>query len=520
MRRAAACLPAVPFVLLPTFIGLMYQGASLPPDLAALASACGWSASLGLLAMLAAHRATGSGEASTVAVALAVGVWSMYPAVRQTLGAVVTTPGDPVFAAAYLAAGAWLAARAARSRPETLRHVYDAVRTLGIVMIPWMAGLVGYYYWYAPFRDLSRSNVGSTRPLVHPGTAVRPPDVYQIILDGFGRPDVLRAAYDLDLSAWVRALRARGFTVSPDIGMANYPQTYLSLASMLNGGYLDGLADRMQDSHSRWPLHQLIQHSAVLETFKTLGYQVHVIGSIYSATQRHRLADVCECEFVPFGEFESIVVHGTPIGDLSLAGWDYVPHRNKLERSLTSLELIGPSPVPRVVVAHIMAPHPPFVFDDQGRFVPHWRPFNFFDGNAFRGSFEEYRHGYRDQATYIARRVLQIVDRLTAIERDSGRQAVIIVHGDHGPRARFHTIDATRTDASESLPVLLAIRWPGDGEAPEVRSLVNVFRAVFRRYVDPQLPLLPDRAFVSSFVTPYRLIEVDPAKLEARPPGR
>ena len=96
------------------------------------------------------------------------------------------------------------------------------------------------------------------------------------------------------------------------------------------------------------------------------------------------------------------------------------------------------------------------------------------------------------------------------------REAVVIVHGDHGPRARFDSTDAARTDPRESLPVLLAIRWPdaNTGAQPPVVSLVNVYRELFRRYFDSRVTLLPDHAFVSSFRAPYRFIAVSPSLLQ------
>jgi len=55
---------------------------------------------------------------------------------------------------------------------------------------------------------------------------------------------------------------------------------------------------------------------------------------------------------------------------------------------------------------------------------------------------------------------------------------VIIIHGDHGPRSHWDVDHAGNTDASESLPIFLAIRWLGTGTTPgvPVTSLVNVYR--------------------------------------------
>jgi hypothetical protein len=66
------------------------------------------------------------------------------------------------------------------------------------------------------------------------------PDVYYIILDGYGRQDVLQREYGFDNTEFIHALRARGFYVA-DCSESNYAHTLYSLASSLNYDYLDTL---------------------------------------------------------------------------------------------------------------------------------------------------------------------------------------------------------------------------------------------------------------------------------------
>jgi hypothetical protein len=165
-----------------------------------------------------------------------------------------------------------------------------------------------------------------------------------------------------------------------------------------------------------------------------------------------------------------------------------------------------------------MAPHPPFVLDADGQDVVPPRNMAFNDGNAFPGTSDEYKNGYREQTKYVTSRLIPMVDHLEAISRLQGRDLVIIIHGDHGPRSHWNVDHAEKTDASESLPIFLAIRWSGTGSTPgvAVASLVNVYRELFRRYFNADLPVLPDRGFVSSFRNPYRFLEVDPGTVEPR----
>ncbi len=100
------------------------------------------------------------------------------------------------------------------------------------------------------------------------------PDVYYIILDGYGRPDVLRDIYGEDVSGFTGYLTRKGFYVAPR-ARSNYAQTMLSLGSSLNMEYLDFL-DRSpgEGSRVRLPLFALLRDSEVCRLFRSAGYTV------------------------------------------------------------------------------------------------------------------------------------------------------------------------------------------------------------------------------------------------------
>jgi hypothetical protein len=160
--------------------------------------------------------------------------------------------------------------------------------------------------------------------------------------------------------------------------------------------------------------------------------------------------------------------------------------------------------VPRYTFAHIISPHPPFIFKADGTFAPPRRVFTMSDGSMYPGTASEYREGYRQQATYILRRAAAAAATVVA----SDPTAVIIISGDHGPRFGFSVLDAELTDATEVLPVFLAIRWAARGSgAPHVDSLVNVYRAVLNQYLGAHLAMRAKRSFVSPLFRPYNLLE-------------
>src|SRR5688572_12591582 len=64
------------------------------------------------------------------------------------------------------------------------------------------------------------------------------PDVYYLVLDGYGRQDVLQDYYDFDNSPFLNSLSSKGFYVASE-SRSNYAHTFLSLASSLNMDYVD-----------------------------------------------------------------------------------------------------------------------------------------------------------------------------------------------------------------------------------------------------------------------------------------
>jgi hypothetical protein len=75
-----------------------------------------------------------------------------------------------------------------------------------------------------------------------------PPDVYFILVDMYGRQDVLSEVYDYDNSAFLNELSKMGFTIA-ECSQSNYSQTEMVLSSIFNLNYLDELASFPPGAH-------------------------------------------------------------------------------------------------------------------------------------------------------------------------------------------------------------------------------------------------------------------------------
>ncbi len=123
--------------------------------------------------------------------------------------------------------------------------------SLDVTLVTYTLNLVGLFLLIFPIMQIvsfsvqneaSQASAEKNTSALDLKVKSQPPDIYYIILDGYGRSDVLKNEYDYDNSDFLNGLRGLGFYVA-DCSQSNYAQTQISLASSLNFNYLDALSD-------------------------------------------------------------------------------------------------------------------------------------------------------------------------------------------------------------------------------------------------------------------------------------
>ena len=357
------------------------------------------------------------------------------------------------------------------------------------------------------------------------------PDIYYIVLDGYGRADVLASYYDFDNTAMLNHLDELGFYVV-DRSVSNYNQTVLSLASSLNMDYVDSLVSSdITTDNARLTLADHLKHSRVRNYLSELGYELIAFATGYGQTQI-RDADIFLSPSIDPSALNHPLFDGgvTPIESMLISSTGlrlaldsdalrqrlllstiidpaYQAHRNRVRYTLEAIVRAAEQPGPTFTFAHIISPHPPFVFGPGGESIRNLGAYSLADADTFGGSPEEYIASYRGQLQHLNTLVSNAIRGI--LER-SERPPLILLQADHGPGAYMVWDSAEESKIPERMGILSAYYFPDRQYQALYPSItpVNSFRVLFSTYFGAQLPPLPDKSYFSSWDQPLDFYDV------------
>jgi hypothetical protein len=369
---------------------------------------------------------------------------------------------------------------------------------------------------------LAESRPALATPAPTPATAplAGEPDIYYLVLDSYARQDILRLLYDVDNADFLDGLRARGFFVA-DRSRANYLQTHLSLASSLNFRYIDDAIEPNGRVVVYRNCYGLVQNSEVSRVLKGRGYTYVNVSSGYWLTSPNVVADVeVRDPDLDLREFQRTIVEMTPLK--SWPGDTGIVHRQRIMFGLNSLPEIAARGDRKFVFAHLVCPHPPFVYTRDGDAVARSNVSSMLDARSSDLSEEQYKAGYREQVLFLNKRLLEVVDGILA-QYPPERRPVIVLQGDHGTGVQYDWQYARLSYLPDRASILMAVLPPPDRhfDLSATMTPVNLFRVVFNGLFDAQLPLLPDRTFFVPWDTPAAYTELPVEALDpvAVPPA-
>lgn len=399
-------------------------------------------------------------------------------------------------------------------RAKNIAAYHRAAGTVALILIGAAVFNMATFELKAIAWSKNRNSAGWTEAPVPRGTKEKP-DIFYIVVDAYTRSDVLKKKFDYDNSEFIDFLRNKGFYVAPKAN-SNYAQTYLSLASSLNSIYLSRLESEGEvDPHERRIPIDMIRQSRIFRYARSQGYTLVNFSSGYA---RIRPGDVDAFLSAPgsMSEFQTGLLEMTPITAISRSLWksetaQFEAHRRGILFPLDHVADWSGRPSPVFVFAHILAPHPPFVFGAQGEKLDSGDYFALADGShymAMGGNSEEsYRQGYREQNKFVTAKLSDMIERIL---NRKNRPAIIIIQGDHGSGMGLDHESRENTDIKERFAILNALYFPDSDYSRLYPSIspVNTFRVILQQFAGVDIDKLPDRSYFSPFSRPYNFQEV------------
>ncbi len=325
-------------------------------------------------------------------------------------------------------------------------------------------------------------------------------DLYYIILDRYARADVLADVYNFDNSTFIQFLRERGFYIVEN-SYANYQSTYLSLSSSLNMEYLhDLVGGRGERNNNLIVLGQLLSNSKLWQILKLKGYKYYHLGLgansnadvnyVIDQTQSNSnlMLDVIYQKSLLWAVLSIFDLHRGIHEDL-VDGYRLV-HRERVLYQLAKLQELPKIGGPTFAFAHFLIPHPPYVFEANGKSV-----------SIFEERSRTEEVNYLSQLKYTNKVIMELVDTLL---NSSAKKPIIIIQSDEGPYPPGYNHKNILELSSEALrqkfAILNALYLPDMPEAVlyEDMSPVNTFRVVLNFYFGTNFRILPDKEYTEN----------------------
>ncbi len=348
----------------------------------------------------------------------------------------------------------------------------------------------------AAYQTEQRSSASQSSEIeqVSNSASFKKPDIYFILLDAHTRSDILKEDFNYDNSAFIQQLKDMGFYVA-ECAQSNYPATKLSVTATFYGKY--------HDAPTLYP----VNTSLTIQTVRSLGYKVITFENRSNGhfdlqedmrLSRNQLAlgridltgGLSEFEMMLLKTSALRIFYDMPqlvpgLDAQMLQRAEFYEHYQQTKFILSELKKLPDMAGPKFVFAHILVPHPPFIFAPDGTF--HWA--------------DQPKQGYVSNVEFIDSQIAPVVGEII---KKSKIPPVIIIMGDHGPTGLPVT-----PHMRMSILNAYYVNDQAKRDLYETITPINSFRVVFNNYFDTNYPLLDDKSYFSysmSGFTPEALV--------------
>lgn len=343
------------------------------------------------------------------------------------------------------------------------------------------------------------------------------PNIYYLILDGYGSNYSLNTFLNYDNSGFTKALEELGFRVNSS-AYSNYNRTIFSLTSTLNLNFIHNLVESRITAQE---LNTRLCENLVVKILKAHGYAYYMFDSGFGVKDKYSsnefLIETGNLGFLDkfFSTSDNDVIAAFIDNSiLRIFGSNYFMQYAAGNYAYKILKVFSVLPdVARVkqrkfVFAHVICPHPPFLFDEKGNIGIYGT-----DDLTLHGNLNWDSNLYIAQLKFINLKVVDVVKGILANDKED---KIIIIQGDHGSRTldQSEVTSMTENWAQEQYGILNAIYISKSDLSKEAIyenwkfSTVNTFRLLFNEYFNYNFPVLRDSIYYADFSEPFKFFEI------------
>jgi hypothetical protein len=330
------------------------------------------------------------------------------------------------------------------------------------------------------------------------------PDIYYIILDMYPSGEVLKNYWNFDNSKFLSDLTNMGFKVFPQ-SKSNYPRTYLALNSVLNMQYIHKENEVEQRYLTEEYLSQTLAQNKVSVFLKNRGYNYYTFeGGIIPEVPNRGVQDfylapdtmstTINYQTTPDNDFFLLFINNSIVSPFAdrIQSISSNIYRKRINYVLDKLPELSKQSDRKFVIAHIMCPHSPYIFGENGENI-------FVDENS-----PNRKKAFIQQLKFINKKIIPVIDQIA--KNDNGRDKIILLQGDHGTREikpnKYFNLEEDWVKAYFGNLNAIYMSNKQKHNSLGYVAPVNTFRQVFNLQFSENLEIIADKKYYTDFTFP------------------
>ncbi len=318
-------------------------------------------------------------------------------------------------------------------------------------------------------------------------------DIYILMLDMYPGSKALEKFTGFDNSDFTNELRKRGFYVFDDI-YSNYNKTAISIPSMLNMDYPENAGHK-----NRW---DAVNNALIFKLAKESGRKnIYFNHSAFFRLIKPTDTKIISIISIKFYENELKNTYNNSLIYTICHNyiWDKIKigENAELKPFLVLKNSVVSDNSKKFVFAHIMMPHPPYLFDENGK--KRTNTHEIYEGWE-KSKLAVNKESFISYLKYTNKEALDFIDYAI---KHSDKPPVILITGDHGIRANeyknwkehINEAMANKFEIYLNFATFAAYYNPDDDKKriKKAKSIVNLYRLFSNEMFNTKYDMLPDK---------------------------